>query len=124
MIRKSHFLALFALLAILINVGGATAQPNALMTTTLKNIITHQGHLEKNGSPFTGACNMQFKLFDSLSSGTQIGSTQAKTGVAVSSGLFTIQLDFGSTAFSGSDRYLETASDCNGCGGRKPVQPV
>ncbi len=113
MTRKSYLLTLLALLAIFINIGGATAQPALLMTTALRNTFTHEGYLKKNGSPFTGTCDMQFKLYDAETGGTQIGSILTKTGVVVNNGLFTVQLDFGPTAFSGSDRYLETAVDCN-----------
>jgi hypothetical protein len=53
---------------------------------------------------------MQFKLFDSLSGGTQIGSTVTNLSVSVSNGIFSVNLDFGAAAFAaGADRYLEIA---------------
>jgi hypothetical protein len=51
---------------------------------------------------------MQFSLYDGPSSGTQI-ATVSRTGVSVTNGTFTVQLDFGPAAFPGADRYLEIA---------------
>jgi hypothetical protein len=57
---------------------------------------------------------MQFKLFDGA--GTQIGTTISKGVVQVSSGVFTVQLDYGAAAFSGADRFLEIGVRSAGSG--------
>src|SRR5262249_4969153 len=51
-------------------------------------------------------------LYNALASGSQVGSTVTSTGVTVSSGAFNVTLDFGATAFDGTDRYLEIAVRC------------
>jgi hypothetical protein len=44
-----------------------------------------------------------------------VGTTQEKAGVSVSGGFFTIaDLDFGTTAFEGNERFLEIAVKCAG----------
>jgi hypothetical protein len=56
-----------------------------------------RGNSRSGGSPVNGTCDFQFSLWDDVSGGTQIGTTQTKTNVSVSNGLFTIpDLDFGS----------------------------
>ncbi|MDE3091451.1 MAG: tail fiber domain-containing protein, partial [Chloroflexota bacterium] len=42
----------------------------------------------------------------------QIGTTQTKTGVTVSNGLFTTTLDFGASAFTGDARWLAIGVKC------------
>ena len=66
----------------------------------------------QSGSPVNGACDFKVNLWDAASGGTQIGSTQALTSVTVSNGLFTVQLDFGASAFTGDARWLEIAVRC------------
>ncbi len=58
----------------------------------------------------TGNFELRFRLFNQLSAGTQVGLDQTLTPVAVTNGLFTVTLDFGTTAFNGEDRWLEIAA--------------
>src|SRR5947207_1198619 len=71
--------------------------------------ITYQGRLTDGGTPANGTYDLQFKLYDMLTGGTLQGSpnTVARTGVNVTNGIFTVQLDFGASAFPGADRYLD-----------------
>jgi hypothetical protein len=71
--------------------------------------FTYQGRFVDGGTAANGVYDMQFKLFDSSSVGTgnQLGPTITNGAVAVVNGVFTVQLNFGSTAFSGPDRFLE-----------------
>ena len=70
--------------------------------------FTYQGRLLDASLPPTGNYDFQFSLWDALTDGTQIGTTQTITGIAVTNGVFTVKLDFGSTAFAdGSTRFLE-----------------
>jgi hypothetical protein len=71
--------------------------------------FTYQGQLTASGSPATGSFDLQFALFDAATNGTQIGTTQALSNVAVSNGVFTVRLDFGVNAFPGANRFLEIA---------------
>jgi hypothetical protein len=57
--------------------------------------FTYQGRLNVAGAPANGSYDLTFALFNSLSGGTQQGTTITSTATAVSNGLFTITLDFG-----------------------------
>ena len=72
--------------------------------------FTYQGKLTDSvGTPLSGSYDMTFKLYDALTSGSQVGSSVTVTGVSVSGGLFTVRLDFGSGALStGASRWLQT----------------
>ena len=69
--------------------------------------FTYQGKLTDGGNPASGNYDLQFKLFDTLSGGTQVGTTQTLNTVAVSNGVFTMTLDFGAPVFNGASRWLE-----------------
>src|ERR1043165_6326845 len=71
--------------------------------------FTYQGKVELTGSPVTGTADFQFRLFDSSSGGTQIGSTQNLTGVSITNGLLNTPLDLGTGSLNGSARFLEVA---------------
>lgn len=95
--------------------GRATSQVDlgrvAAPVASLGTAFTYQGYLESSGSPVNDTCDLQFKLWDALNGGAQVGQTQTSTNVAVNGGLFTVQLDFGS-AFDGDTRWLEIAARC------------
>lgn len=68
--------------------------------------FTYQGSLNNGTNPASGNHDFQFLLFDTISGGNQIGGTITLTNVAVTSGVFSVRLDFG-TAFPGANRFLE-----------------
>lgn len=68
--------------------------------------FTYQGRLASSGSPANGNYDFEFRLFDALTDGNPLG-TQTRLGVAVTSGIFTVRLDFPSSLFDGADRFLE-----------------
>lgn len=68
--------------------------------------FTYQGSLRHAGLPASGDYSMTFRLFGSLAGADQIGGNIVQN-VSVAAGLFTAVLDFGTTAFNGSDRWLE-----------------
>jgi len=99
------------LLVLLVGAGGATAQsmtPEAL-DAPVGTAFTYQGRLEDSGSPANGSYDFEFKLFDDLSAGSQVGSTLEVDDQAVTQGYFTVMLDFGASAFNGQARWLEIA---------------
>jgi hypothetical protein len=71
--------------------------------------FTYQGQLDASGAPADGSFDLRFGLFSAVAGGGQIGSSQTKSAVAISNGIFTVQLDFGVNAFPGADRFLEIA---------------
>src|SRR5438034_5678806 len=72
--------------------------------------FTYQGRLTDGGTAANGNYDLQFVLFDSLSGGAQVGSTQTVNTVAVSNGVFTVSLDFGANSFPGANRFLEISA--------------
>ncbi|MFK7885164.1 MAG: hypothetical protein AB8F26_13385 [Phycisphaerales bacterium] len=74
--------------------------------------FTYQGSLSDAGSAVTGSVSVSVSLWDSETLGTQIGSTQALPAVTVTDGIFSIELDFGASAFNG-DRWMEISIDSN-----------
>src|SRR5258707_4687967 len=72
--------------------------------------FTYQGRLTDSGTPATGNYDLQFILFDNVAGGTQIGTPQTIPNIAVSAGIFTVQLNFGANAFSGTSRFLEISA--------------
>jgi len=68
--------------------------------------FTYQGRLTENGTAVSGAYDFQFRLYSAGAGGVQVGSVLSRDDVTVTEGLFTVALDFGSTAFPGADRYL------------------
>jgi hypothetical protein len=70
------------------------------------SVFTYQGKLTDTNAAANGQYDFTFKLFDS--GGTQIGADAVRDDVQVSGGIFTVNLDFGASAFSSSGtRFLE-----------------
>jgi hypothetical protein len=72
----------------------------------LGTVFTYQGRLTDGGNPANGAYDFVFELYDVSSEGSPLG-TQTKNGIAVNDGYFTVELDFGSSAFTGDARWLQ-----------------
>ncbi len=68
--------------------------------------FTYQGQLRDGGVNANGTYTMFFKLFDAPSGGNQIGATITITAT-LANGLFTVNLDFGVSAFDGGARWLD-----------------
>ncbi len=81
----------------------------------LGTAFTYQGRLFNGGSPANGTYDFEFRLYDAASGGAQVGPTVTKTGVAVSDGYFTVQLDFGNV-FNGSALWLQVSVRPSGSG--------
>ena len=98
-------LSILGAVACLFATGSASASPEADVVGTA---FTYQGKLTDGGVPANGTYDLEFRLYNALSSGTQVGSTVTKEDVTVAIGLFTVQLDFGNV-FDGTALYLEIA---------------
>jgi hypothetical protein len=119
-----HKLLLACSVALFFFAGEARAQTSA---------FTFQGRLNDSGAPANGNYDLELKLFDTpaAGTGTQIGSTIDLPGVKVTSGVFTVQLDFTAAAFSGGDRFVEVGITQAGSGApftildpRQPITPT
>ena len=69
--------------------------------------FNYQGRLVNNGSAADGLFEFDFKMFDAVSGGNQIGSNLEPQVIQVSNGVFSAQLDFGAGVFTGSARFLQ-----------------
>ncbi|MBM4429963.1 MAG: hypothetical protein FJ026_06375 [Chloroflexi bacterium] len=110
----SVVVTLSLLLAARYTLAGSPAQQGAAETQAaaaapLGTSFTYQGRLLDAGQPASGSYDLQFKLYNAASAGTQLGSTVQKDDMAVTTGLFTVELDFGSGVFTGDARWLEIA---------------
>lgn len=84
--------------------------------------FTYQGRLNDTGTPTTGLYDFQFKLFDALTGGNQVGGVQLNS-VSVTSGVFNVTLDFGAAAFPGTARFLDISVRLAGGGAFTPLTP-
>ncbi len=97
-------------------------------TAQLGTGFTYQGQLKNNGVLVNGNCYLQFNLWGSnpfyyLVAGPVNGSPNP---VTVTNGLFTVQIDFGTGAFQGDARWLQTMVKCGSDSGftTLSLQPV
>jgi len=93
--------------------------------------FTYQGRLSKQGLPLTASADFVFTLKDAGKGGDTVASSISIENVSVVEGLFTLDLDFGVTAFNGDERWLEIqVRDPSGFGSfttlspRQPVRPA
>lgn len=95
-------------IALTFTLGRATAQPPAPAAAALGTAFTYQGQLQTSGVPANGSYDFQFVLYDAATGGAQVGGspTVTQNAVAVTNGLFSVQLDFGNV-FNGAQYFLE-----------------
>src|SRR5258708_7715267 len=96
LLRRSLPIFLAGLLVV-ISTGGVLAQrdkPGAAAIPAGPG-FTYQGELRNGGGLVSAVCDFQFSLYNDVSSGTQVGATQAVTGVSVANGRFTVLLNGG-----------------------------
>ena len=84
--------------------------------------FTYQGSLQNGGVAATGNFDFEFLLYDALAGGTQVGPTRRMDSVAVTAGIFSVRLDFGSV-YPGANRFLEIHVKQTGVGAYTPLAP-
>jgi hypothetical protein len=117
--RRSR--VLLSSLALMLCAGAARAQFG------VGSAFTYQGQLSVSGAVANGTYDIQFRLLDSFTGGSQVGPVIVASSVSVTKGLFTKQLDFGASAINGSARWLELAVRPAGAGSftvLSPLQPL
>jgi len=112
--RYSRLMGILILSLLALNVAGTAAQGPAPQAAPITSTFNYQGRIIKDGVPITSTCAIEFKLFDASTGGNQIGTTQTHGSVTVKAGLFTVALNFGDSAFTGDQRYLQVAFKCSG----------
>jgi hypothetical protein len=68
--------------------------------------FTYQGQLQNNGSPASGSYDLTFTLFNTNITGVPIVVPVTNNAVGVTNGLFTVLIDFGPGAFTGTSNWL------------------
>jgi hypothetical protein len=68
--------------------------------------FSYQGRLTESGVPANGNYDLEFRLWGAVSGGTQVSPAITNSMVAVSNGVFTVDLNFGGGMFDGSARWL------------------
>lgn len=74
----------------------------------------YQGRLTDGTSLAAGSYDLRFGLRDAAVEGNQIGASLVFAPVAINDGLLDLTLDFGTSTFNGSRRWLEIAVRTNG----------
>src|SRR6516225_2402222 len=64
--------------------------------------FTYQGRLNDGGPPANGTYDLRFSLFTTNSGGSLAYGFVTNSGIAISNGLFTVTMDFGSNVFDGT----------------------
>jgi N-acetylneuraminic acid mutarotase len=109
---------------------GLLALGTAAFAAPLGSAFTFQGSLHESGQPANGTYEFEFVLFDAATGGSGLGPVNTREEIAVTNGLFTVQLDFGPAAFDGNARWLEISvkNDLTGAAGilspRTPISPT
>ncbi len=110
---------IWLLLLIFATVRSASGQGTAL---------SYQGRLSQDGALVEGNYDLTFAIFEGAGAGNQIGPMLVRNPVAVTNGLFTVTLDFGSAVFTGPARWLQiavrTSGSTNAYSTLSPRQPV
>lgn len=88
------------LIALMVSIAGVNS---SFAQTTA---FTYQGKLTDGANAANGNYDLEFRLFDQLAGGTQQGATLQRLNVAVTNGIFTVQLDF-DNQFSGATRFID-----------------
>src|SRR5437870_5702820 len=97
----------------------------AAPASAAESAFSYQGRLSSQGAAATGDYDLRFILRDAAAAGGQVGGTITLRPVAVSNGLFTVLLDFGSAAFDGNPRWLEIGVRTNGSlAAYEPLSPA
>jgi microcystin-dependent protein len=97
----------------------ALATLNAQLSTVLAQgttAFTFQGRLNTTNGPATGSYDMTFAVWDANVAGDLIAGPITNTAVAVSNGLFTATLNFGTGVFTGTNYWVEMAVSPAGAG--------
>lgn len=76
--------------------------------------FSYQGRLDTTNGPGNGFYDLRFTIYDAANGGSVMAGPLTNALTPVSSGLFTVGLDFGAGVFTGADRWLEIGVRTNG----------
>ena len=81
----------------------ATSAPAQSVTTA----FSYNGMLRSGGSPANGSFDIEFRLYNAASGGSQIGAPVTLLGQDVEDGLIAAELSFGAAFSDGGQRWLQ-----------------
>ena len=84
--------------------------------TAQTTAFTYQGRLDHGGASANGSYDFRFTIYNAATDGSAISGSATNNATAVSNGLFTVTLDFGSVPFDGGNRWLDIGVRTNGGG--------
>jgi hypothetical protein len=95
---------------------GPEGEGEVTIASTVSSKISYQGVLKENDQPVTGSRDMTFRLYSDSACTTQVGSDIVKSGVQVTNGLFSVELDVTHSHFNGRGLWLKVFVDGTGLG--------
>ena len=120
---KTIWIPVFAITLILFVVGVAGAR-SPLFVGPVADAINFQGRLtDPSGTPVTGTQSMLFRIYDSLSGGSELWASSAMN-VVVAEGLFSVDLDVSQSTFDGQALWLEITVEGEVLSPRQPLTPA
>ena len=72
-----------------------------ILSSAQTTAFNFQGRLNDGTSPANGRYDLEFRLYDAITGGTQAGSTISKPNLMLVNGVFSTQLDFVDAPFDG-----------------------
>jgi hypothetical protein len=107
MLEKSILQRIFiAFIFVVLSVGTVFAQGNG---------FNFQGRLNDGTNPANGRYDLQFRLYDAIAGGNPIGAVLSRPNTTLINGVFSVTLDFGTTAFNSPNSiFIEIALRPNG----------
>jgi len=111
---KTQLIRFLTALAICVSVHRAAAQGTA---------FTYQGRLNINGSPANGSYDLSFSIYNAPIGPLALAGPLTNSATAVTNGLFTVRLDFGSNVFAGQICFMQINVESNGVGPYVPLSP-
>jgi len=85
--------------------------------------FTYQGRLGIGTNAASGSFDLEMRLFDAVAAGSQVAGPVTNVAVAVSNGLFTVNIDLGAASFNGNARWLGISVRTNGGGAFTGLTP-
>lgn len=83
------------------NLGDASSNyTHTLRADGVNSGFTYQGRLAQSGAVYSGTADLRFEVFDSATGGTSLGPAQELDNVAVTAGIFTVQVPQALSTFS------------------------
>jgi len=100
---------------------GPQSPEAAAANVNADGIFTYQGQLKFNSTPYDGACDFSFRLYDAATSGLLVAGPYTATNVIVSKGLFSVPINYQNW---GPQRGIQIAVRCPaGSGSYQALNP-